>query len=220
MAFPRETEEQIRRMVLDICQDHIRKILESIREVTLMMDNFANEPNYDAMEEHLDNVRRLKNEAADYKRRLLHELAETGMLLLSREDILRLIVQVDEIADFCEGVAFRVHHMTKRKIAVDDDIRGGLFSLTKNVLKTVTNLREAILSLTYSRTMSTVLGKEVEAAGYAVDELYRDVGMKIIDSKMDFGTVLLLRDVAELLENIADRAEDAIDSTRIIAIGL
>lgn len=220
MAFPRETEEQIRRMVLDICQDHMRKILESVREVTLLMDNFAGAHGFDAMEERLENVRRLKNEAADYKRRLLQELSEMGMLLLSREDILRLVIQVDEIADFCEGVAFRVHHMAKRKVEVDDEIRGGLFSLSKNVLKTVTNLREAILSLTYSRTMSGVLGKEVETAEYAVDELYREIGMKIIDSRMDFGTVLLLRDVAELLESIADRAEDAIDSARIIAIGL
>ena len=220
MAFPRENEAQIRRMVLDICQDHVRKILEGVRELSNMVFDFASGSNSQSMDDHLSQIKRLKEEATEQKRILLNELAEAGMLLINREDFLRLIVQIDEIVDFCEGAAYRLCTLAKRKIKMKKDILDSLSNLSKNVLKTVTNLRETILSLTYSRSKAIEMAKSVEIAEYVVDEIFRDLEMKIIDAKLDLGTTLLLRDLAQSLEDIADKAEDATDSTRVLALGV
>jgi len=220
LAFPRESEAQIRRMVLDICQDHIRKVLDSVRELSSMMQDFASNVGLGAIENHLAQIKKLKEEATEQKRILLNELAETGMLLMNREDFLRLAIQVDEIVDYCEGAAYRVSTITKKKMKVQGDLSESLFNLSKNVLKTVTNLRETILSLTYSRSKAIDIAKSVEIAEYAVDEMFREIEIKIIDAKLDLGTTLLLRDLAQFLEDIADKAEDAIDSTRILALAV
>ena len=66
MAFPRETEDQIRRTVLNICQDHIRKVLESVRELTRMMDDFLNDADADTIENHLYDIKKLKDEATEH----------------------------------------------------------------------------------------------------------------------------------------------------------
>ena len=207
-------------MVLDICQDHIRKVLDSVRELSSMMQDFASNVGLGAIENHLAQIKKLKEEATEQKRILLNELAETGMLLMNREDFLRLAIQVDEIVDYCEGAAYRVSTITKKKMKVQGDLSESLFNLSKNVLKTVTNLRETILSLTYSRSKAIDIAKSVEIAEYAVDEMFREIEIKIIDAKLDLGTTLLLRDLAQFLEDIADKAEDAIDSTRILALAV
>ena len=220
LAFPRENEGQIRRMVLDICQDHVRKVLDAVRELSSMIFDFASSSNSENMDNHLAQIKRLKEEATEQKRILLNELAETGMLLINREDFLRLTIQIDEIVDLCEGAGYRLATITRKKMKVKQDLAESLSNLSKNVLKTMTNLRETILSLTYSRAKALEMAKSVEIAEYAVDEMFREVEMEIIDAKLDLGTTLLLRDLAQFLEDIADKAEDAIDATRVLALGV
>jgi predicted phosphate transport protein (TIGR00153 family) len=220
LAFPSETEEQIRRMVLDICQDHIRKILESVRELTLMMDDFANKTSLNGLEQKLLKIRQLKEEASELKRALLRELAETGMLLISREDLMRLVNQTNDIADLSEEGAFRINAMNDRKITIEKELLNDLLNMAKNVLKAVNALRETVLSLKFSRDRTIDLAKNVEAAEYVVDEIYRNIDTKIIDMKMDISYKLFLREVSLVFENIADKAEDAIDSARILALSL
>ena len=220
MAFPSETEEQIRRIVLDMCQDHIRKILESVRELTLMMDDFANKTSLNGLEQRLLKIRQLKEEASELKRALLRELAETGMLLISREDLMRLVNQMNDIADLSEEGAFRINAMNNRKITIEKELLNDLLNMAKNVLKAVNALRETVLSLKFSRDRTIDLAKNVEAAEYVVDEIYRNIDTKIIDMKMDISYKLFLREVSLVFENIADKAEDAIDSARILALSL
>ena len=220
MAFPIETEDQIRRNVLNICEDHIRRVLESVRELARMVDAFSNHADFETMETHLFHIKKIKDEATDHKRQLLNELAETGMLLMNREDFMRLSVQINEIPDYCEGAAYRLNYMVKNKINISTDLHDALMNLSKNVLKTVTNLRKTILALKYSRSKAIEMSKSVEIAEYAVDEIFRETEMKILDAGLNLGTTLILKDLAEFLEDIADKAEDAIDSTRVLALGV
>ena len=220
LAFPIEAEDQIRRNVLNICEDHIRKVLESVRELALMVDALSNKADLETMENHLFQIRKLKEEATENKRNLLNELAETGMLLMNREDFMRLAVQINEIPDFSEGAAYRINYMVKKNLNVSRDLYESLINLSKNVLKTVTNLRKTILSLRYSRSKAIEVSRSVEIAEYVVDKIFRETEMKIIDAELDIGTTLILRDLAQFLEDIADKAEDAIDSTRVLALGV
>jgi len=205
-------------MVLSICQDHIRKVLQGVRELTAMVDDFASDKNPEGVGDQLVRIRGLKEEAAGLKRGLLKELAEMGMLLMGREDMLRLVTQVNEIVKLSEEAAFRISEIVRKKIGLDKEIREGFLNIAKNVLRAVTNLRKTIFSLKYGREKTIQLAGNVEIAEYVVDEIYRDLDMKIIDTKMDVNSKLLLRDAALFLENIADKAEEATDSVRILAI--
>jgi len=219
MTFPRETEAQIRRSVLDTEQEQIRRILDATRELTNMISEYV-EQDYTNLESRMVQIKKLKVEAEEQKNALIHQLAESGMLLMNREDFLHLAVQVGEIVDLCEGAAYRVSYISTHKVPVNQETRQALLSLSKNVLKTITNLRETILSLSYNRQKALDIAKNVEIAEYAVDELYRELEFKIFESKLDTRTTLLLWSFAGLLEDMSDKAEDAIDSIRILALGV
>jgi len=218
MSFPRETEAQIRRSVLDTEQEQIRRVLDATRELTNMVSEYVEQDSKN-LEPRLVQIKKLKEEAGEQKTALISQLAESGMLLMNREDFLHLAVQVGEIVDLCEGAAYRVIYITTHKVPVDQETKQALLSLAKNVLKTITNLRETILSLSYNRQKAIDIARNVEIAEYAVDEIFRDLEFRIFESKMDTRTTLLLWSFAGLLEDMSDKAEDAIDSIRILALG-
>jgi len=193
-------------------------VLDTVRELANMVSEFSEEK-FQNIEDHFYQIKKLKLEASTQKQILLDELAETGRLLLNKEDFLRLAVQISEIIDYCEGAAYRINYIVSKKPTISDTIRIGFFNLSKNVLKTVMNLRETIFALNYDSSKTINMAKNVEIAEYAVDEIFREIEVNIIDAEMDLGTTLILLDLANTLEDIADKAEDASDSTRILALG-
>ena len=160
-------------------------------------------------------------EDVDVARRVVsRELAEIGAILMSREDFLRFTNLTSEIADFCEGIAFRLLEIMEKGWKVPTDIKEGLVKLWDAVFETVSKLRETAMTLNYGASKALEKAREVEAAERIVDALYRELEVKIINSNMNIPPMLLLRDVVQLLEDAADKAEDASDAARVLAFTL
>jgi len=136
---------------------------------------------------------------------------------MSREDFLRFTNLTSEIADFCEGIAFRLLEIMERNWKVPSDIKKELVRLSEAVFETVSKLRETAMTLSYGSKKALGKAREVEAAERVVDDLYRELELKILNSKLEFPVMLLLRDVTQLLEDAADKAEDASDAARVLA---
>lgn len=216
MVLPAETEERVKRRALNVCQDHFRKVLDLTRKVPQMIDCFIKNDKGKARQ--LFNEISSREDEVDNARRLVsQELAEIGAILLSREDFLRFTNLTSEIADFCEGIAFRLLEIMEHDWNVPVGIKNDLLKLSEAVLETVLRLRETMMVLRYGSAKAMEKAKDVEAAERAVDELYRELEIKILDSKLDFPALILLRDVLQLLEDSADKAEDAADAARVLS---
>lgn len=216
MVLPAETEERVKRRALNVCQDHLRKVLDLTRKVPQMIDYF--------MKNDKDGATQLFNEVTgseaevDKARRLVsQELAEIGAILLSREDFLRFTNVTSEIADFSEGIAFRLVEIMQHNWNVPMDIKKDLLKLSEAVFETVLKLREMVMALNYGSTKTMEKARDVEVAEQNVDVLYRELEIKLLGSKVDFPALILLRDVLQLLEDSADKAEDASDAARILS---
>ena len=206
----------MKRRALNVCQDHLRKVLDLTRKVPQMIDYF--------MKNDKDKATQLFNEVTgseaevDKARRLVsQELAEIGAILLSREDFLRFTNLTSEIADFSEGIAFRLVEIMQHNWNVPMDIKKDLLKLSEAVFETVLKLREMVMVLNYGSTKTMEKARDVEIAEQNVDMLYRELEIKLLGSKVDFPALILLRDVLQLLEDSADKAEDAADAARILS---
>jgi len=216
LVLPAETEERVKRRALSVCQDHLRKVLDLTRKVPQMMDCFLRNEKEKARQ--LFTEIRSGEEDVDKARRLVsQELAEIGAILFSREDFLRFTNLTSEIADFSEGIAFRLVEIMEHNWNVPVDIKKGLLKLSEAVLEAVLRLRETAMVLSYGSVKAMEKARDVEVAERAVDELYRELEIKLLNSKLDFPTLILLRDVLQLLEDSADKAEDAADAARILS---
>jgi uncharacterized protein Yka (UPF0111/DUF47 family) len=217
LTFPIETEATIRRRMLNICNDHGRKVVDIIRELAQMLDSLAGGSNKEA-QSHYDKMLKMMEEIDELKATLLTEVASVGSLLINREDFLRLIFQVTEIADDAEAVAFRLHGIMTKKWKVDNKQMKAIASLTGLVLEEMLRLREAMMSLNLNPDKAIQLAKSVEAVERKIDLEHRNLDMEILGSKSPIQSVLLLRDIVQHLERMADSGLDVVDLVRVIAV--
>ena len=216
MVLPAETERRVKRRALGVCRDHLRKVLDITRFVPQTVDCFINNDKKKARQL-FDTIRSREDEVDEAKRLVSRELAEIGAILLSREDFLRFTNLTSEIADFGEGIAFRLLEIMEHDWSVPMNIKEDLLRLSEAVLEAVLKLRETMMVLTYGSSKVMEKAKDVEVAERVVDELYRELEIKLLDSKMEFPAFILLRDILQLLEDSADKAQDAADAARILS---
>lgn len=219
MVLPVETEERVKRRALSVCQDHLRKVLEISRKVPQMVDCFAKNDKNEARQVFVE-IRKADEEVDIARRIVSRELAQIGAILINREDFLRFTNLASEISDFCEGIAFWLSSIMDRGWKVPSDIKQDLSKLAEAMLETVIKLRETAITLSFGSTKTLEKAKEVETAERVVDDVYRELEVKIINSNLDIPAMLLLRDVTQLLEDAADKAEDASDAARILSFAM
>lgn len=214
--LPAETDERVKRRMLSICQEHLRKVLNLSRKIPQIFDCFFRD-DLTTIRRLYSEIRKEEEEIDNIRRMVSKELAEVGAILTSREDFLRFTNLSSEIADFCEGIAFRVLELMEHDWKVPSEIKRDLTKLSEAVLETVTRLRETLLVLTYGSSATLQKAQEVEIAERAVDDLYRELEIKLISKEIDIPALILLRDILQLLEDTADKAEDASDAARILS---
>ena len=217
MVFPVETEERVKRKALDVSRDHLREVVDISRKISQLVSVFVN-GDKNLAEELFADIKKAQNGVDAARRNVSRELAEIGAILMSREDFLRFTNLTSEIADYCEGIAFRLLQIMERGWKVPKQIKEDLIKLSDAVFDTISKLRETVMTLNYGASKSLEKAREVEAAERIVDDLYRQLEVDIIDSKMDLPPMFLLLNVVQHLEDAADKAKDASDAARILAL--
>jgi len=219
LVLPAETEERVKRRALNACQDNLRKVVDVSRKVPQIAESFAT-GNKETARQLFTEIKNGEEEVIQARRMVSQELAEIGAILISREDFLRFTNLTSEIADFSEGIAFYVMEIMEHNWGVPVDIKRDLVKLSDAVLDSVLKLRETMMVLTYGSAKTLERAKEVEIAERIVDDLYRALAIKVLNSKLDIPVLLLLRDILQLFENSADKAEDAADAARMLSFVL
>jgi len=215
-VLPTETEERVKRRALNVCQEHLRKVVDLSRKIPQMIECFLNNDREKAKQVYSE-IRAGKDSVDNARRLVSSELAKIGAILLSREDFLRFTNLANEIADFSEGIAFRLLQMMEHDWQMPTDVKKDLLKLSESVLEAVLKLRETIMVLSYSPEKVAEKAGDVELAERRVDESYRTLEIKILNSKLEIQALLLLWDILQLLEGCADKAEDAVEAARIIS---
>jgi predicted phosphate transport protein (TIGR00153 family) len=216
LVLPAETEQRVKRRALSACQDNLRKVVDVTRKIPQIVEHFTN-GDKEAARQIFSEIRKGEDEVLKARRMVSQELAEIGAILISREDFLRFTNLSSEIADFSEGIAYYLIEIIEHNWKVPDDIKKDLLKLSEAVFDAVLRLRETMMVLSYGSTKTLEQAKDVEIAERTVDDLYRALSIKVLSSKLDVPVLLLLRDILQLLENSADKAEDAADTARILS---
>jgi len=186
------------------------------RKIPQMTDAFA-AGNKETARQLFSEIKVGEEEVIKARRMVSQELTEIGAILISREDFLRFTNLTSEIADFSEGIAFYLVEIMEHNWSVPSDVKKDLVKLSEAVLDSVLKLRETMMVLTYGSAKTLEKAKEVEIAERIVDDLYRSLAIKVLSSKLEVPVLLLLKDILQLLENSADKAEDAADAARMLS---
>jgi predicted phosphate transport protein (TIGR00153 family) len=217
MVFPVETEERVKRQALNVSRDHLREVVDICRKISQLVTVFV-DGDKNAAQGLFYDIKKAQNNVDAARRVVSRELTEIGAILMSREDFLRFTNLTSEIADFCEGIAFRLLQIMEKGWKVPKNIKEDLIKLSDAVFDTISRLRETMMTLSYGATKALEKAREVDSAERIVDDIYRQLEVDIIGSKMDLPPMFLLLMVIEHLEDAADKAKDASDGARVLAL--
>ncbi len=212
-----ETEANIRRRMLDLCQAHARNVVEITRQLVVMMDNLADKKPKLAKENYEGIVKTLQENEKN-KATFLTEVASVGSLLVSREDFLRLLFRLGEVAEYCEAMAYRLMGVVDLKWKLDSKRIESISHLMSSVLKEVSKVRETLHSLSFDADKAVETAKAVEDLERQIDAESRKLDLELISSKMPLQSLLFFRDLVDRAEKIADIGVDVVDHIRVLAL--
>jgi predicted phosphate transport protein (TIGR00153 family) len=203
--------------MLDLCQTHARNVVEITRQLVVLLDNIADKKPKLAKENY-ENILKALQENEKNKATLLSEVASVGTLLISREDFLRLLFKLGEVADYCEAMAYRLMGVVDLKWKLDNKRLEDVSHLMGSVLKEISKARETLHSLSFDPDKARETAKVVEELERQVDAESRKLDMELLSSKMPLQTLLFFRDLVDRAERIADIGVDVVDHIRVLAL--
>ncbi len=213
-----ELEVQARRKTIAVLQDEINRILNASRELATLPDLMMKK-NRPGVKDALAQIFSLEDEIENLRRKITREVADVGGLIDSRENLLNTAYTMDEIAGYITGISFKLSNIkpaTLKGAKLDKDIT----DLIELVVDEVYKLNEIIRSLSSNTANAIELAQETQAIEREIDTKYRKITLKILSEVSNTREMLLLKDVIEGIEEMADKCQRVSDSFILLALRL
>jgi len=205
------------------------KVLEMAdRQMTLAIDTVVElEKSINAAlkgnkKEALNSIEKLsvtEHEIDELRRTVFEELTRGSMPSKDREDIMHLVKRLDEMADHVKDASRAVAILLEAKVLTE--MWQQFAETSSDLVACATLLRRAIEKLGVDPSEAMELAKQIDAIENRVDQKYVKSKALLLkySNKMDTATILLLKDLIEEMEHVADSCDDTADYVRILTVG-
>jgi uncharacterized protein Yka (UPF0111/DUF47 family) len=182
-------------------------IKETVKSVYAWLDG-----KQDEMMESVKKATQAEKDANVIKLTLLKKIAEAqGML--NRTDFLRLVLKMDLIPDYIEGVAVRISKIKfKPKKAIGDKIK----LLCDVMVEMGTILKMCIKSILDNPKKTEGYCNQIDDCEEKVDDIYRDLEADLFQSDIEVKTMLQIRNAMNQIEETGDLCHENADHIRIL----
>lgn len=169
-----------------------------------------------ARDKFIEKVHQMEKEADVIRTTMVDILSESPLLPPDREDLLHFIKSLDRIADWTNSTSKLLGFLDEK---LPQKIMENLSIATELIFEGISTLRNAIRALIKNDLKHAIkYSYEVNVLESKADDHKQNLIGVIIHAKLDAATLLLVYQLAEYLEGVTDKIEDAADFVRIIAI--
>jgi len=185
--------------LLKILDDLAKKAVETSEAVVVL---FANLDNL----EQVQKIHRLETEADVLTRDIFSELNKTFITPLDREDMQRIASKIDDVIDFMDGIAARVHSY---KITTPPPYT---VQMAEELVKATKEVEYIISKLQKIKNPKDMIEhcRNTSDIEHTVDDLYREAIKELFESD-DAIKIIKLKDIYETMETASDRCVDVAD---------
>jgi len=212
-----EPELQAKRRTLSILMDESRKVVDTVRNLSLYYSSLLKGDNEGAGR-YQQAVYGMLEEVQGFRRALTRQLAEMGGMLLNREDLLRTAYALEELASYMESISFRLGQVDIDSL-FKADLTGDIEELLSLLIESINKTNETIRALQLNPERVNDLVSMVEKIERDFDIKYRGTIVKAIERVNNFKDLILIKDVLERLETVSDLSLKVADTVLIISIG-
>ena len=213
-----ELEVQAKRKAIAVLQDEINRILNASRELSSLPELLVKKNKTDVKAK-LEQISSLEDEVENLRRKITRDVADVGGLIMNRENILNTAYTMDEIAGYITGIAFKLSNI-KVKTLTTENFDKELTELIDLVVDQVYKLNEIIRSLNTDSTKSVEFAQETQKIEREIDIKYRNMSIKALDTISNTKELLLMKDIIEGIEEMADKCQEVSDSFILLALSI
>ena len=213
-----ELEVQAKRKAIAVLQDEINRILNASRELSTLPELLVKKNKTDVKTK-LEQISSLEDEVENLRRKITRDVADVGGLIMNRENILNTAYTMDEIAGYITGIAFKLSNI-KVKTLTTGGFDKELTELIELVVDQVYKLNEIIRSLNTDSTKSVEFAQETQKIEREIDIKYRNMSIKALDTISNTKELLLMKDIIEGIEEMADKCQEVSDSFILLALSI
>ena len=213
-----ELEVQAKRKAIAVLQDEINRILNAARELSSLPELLVKKNKTDVKAK-LEQISSLEDEVENLRRKITRDVADVGGLIMNRENILNTAYTMDEIAGYITGIAFKLSNI-KVKTLTTENFQTELTELIELVVEQVYKLNEIIRSLNTDSTKSVEFAQETQKIEREIDIKYRNMSIKALDTISNTKELLLMKDIIEGIEEMADKCQEVSDSFILLALSI
>jgi len=213
-----ELEVQAKRKALAILQDEINRILNAGRVLSTLPNMLVNKDKT-GIKGALEQISSIEEEVENLRRKITRDVADVGGLILNRENILNTAYTMDEISGYITGISFKLSNIKVSTIKTSH-LEKDLTDLIELVVDEIYKLNEVIRSLNVDSSKSIELAQETQKIERDIDTKYRIMEIKALNEIHDTKELLLMKDVIELTEEMADKCQEVSDSFILLALSL
>lgn len=160
----------------------------------------------------------VEHEIDELRRVVFEELTRGNLESKDREDIMHLVKRLDQMADHVKDGSRAVI------VLLEAEVPKGMWEqfarTAKDLVDCAKTLRKAIENLGTNPEKAMELAKEVDKIEGKVDQKYVESKALLLKlcKKTDAATVLLLKDLIEEMEHVADACDDTADYVRVLTV--
>ena len=213
-----ELEVQAKRKALAVLQDEINRILNAGRVLSTLPKMLVVKDKA-GIKTTLEQISSIEDEVENLRRKITRDLADVGGLILNRDNILNTAYTMDEISGYISGIAFKLSNIKVSTIKTSN-LDKDLTELIELVVDEIYKLNEIIRSLNVDSSKAIELAQETQKIEREIDTKYRIMEIKALNEIHDTKELLLMKDVIELIEEMADKCQEVSDSFILLALSL
>ena len=213
-----ELEVQAKRKAIAVLQDEINRILNASRSLATLPE-LMTKKNKSEVKHTIEQIVNIEDEVESLRRKITRDVADVGGLIMNRENLLNTAYTMDEIAGYITGISFKLSNIkpaTLKTAKLDEDIT----ELIELVVDQVYKLNEIIRSLNADSSKSIDLAQETQKIEREIDTKYRQITIKILTEITNTKELLLIKDVVEGIEEMADKCQEVSDSFILLALSI
>lgn len=203
--------------VLTMVRDHLELTTQAVIGLFNMVSS-SFESNAETSE-YYQKIAQFEMQADDLRRDMINELSKRDLFPTEREDLMELVRAVDWVADWAREAGRILTIIPFEKSPIE------LKVATQNMCKAnndcVLILKKSIEALIETPLKALEFANEVELLEEDIDELY-NIARKHLASfefpGFTFGSLILLNEFLDAIEQVADWCENTADIVRAIAV--
>jgi len=213
-----ELEVQAKRKAIAVLQDEINRILNAGRALSTLPGMIVKKDKT-GIKDTLEQISTIEEEVENLRRKITRDVADVGGLIMNRENLLNTAYTMDEIAGYITGIYFKLSNV-KVSTLKTDKLDHELTELIELVVDEIYKLNQIIRTLSTDTAKSIELAQETQKIEREIDTKYRVLSIKTMNKISDTKELLLVKDIIEGIEEMADKCQEVSDSFILLALSL